>query len=214
MDRGAIASTRVEGAPRHGVASILCNVALAAFFSPFLYAQLANPNWEWQRSLPIVVQVSLMVTLFLTRRPSAATSGSAVEWIVGVAGTLAPMLMWPTPEPGRLSWLGQPLQTFGVALSIVALSSLGRSIAVVPANRGIKTGGAFRVVRHPIYAAYSFTFIGFVMCSPTTRNALVAAASLLLLVLRAVFEERLLMREPLYRQYAERVRWRMLPGAF
>lgn len=106
------------------------------------------------------------------------------------------------------------MQAFGLALSTASLLSIGRSIAIVPANRGIRTGGAYRVVRHPIYAAYALTFVGFVMCEPTLRNAAVGVTTLLLLAVRAVFEERFLMREPQYRAYAEGVRWRMLPGIF
>lgn len=216
MERGPVASAKLEGAtPRHGVASILCNIVLAGFFSLFVIAQFANAEgWDWTRSFPIVVQVSVMVLMFLTRRPSRATSNNAVEWIVGVAGTLSPMLMRPAPAPGELAWIGQPLQALALALSTAALLSIGRSIAVVPANRGIKTGGAYRVVRHPVYAAYLFTFAGYLMCEPTVRNAVVGVVSLLLLGTRAIFEERFLMREPEYRAYAERVRWRMLPGVF
>ena len=166
------------------------------------------------RSFPIVMQVSVTVILFLTRRPSFATSSNVVEWVVGVAGTLFPMLMSPAPTPGSLTWLGQPLQALGLALSTISLLSIGRSIAVVPANRGIKTSGAYRVVRHPIYAAYTLTFAGYVMCEPTLRNAAVGVTTLLLLAVRAVFEERFLLRDAEYLAYAERVRWRMLPGIF
>jgi protein-S-isoprenylcysteine O-methyltransferase Ste14 len=216
MQRGAAAEARVEEATaRHSVASILCNIVLAGFFSLFLIAQITNPDrWDWARSFPIVAQVSVMVMMFLTRRPSAATTTSPIEWIVAVAGTLCPMLMRTTPVPGELAWIGQPLQVLGLVLSTAALLSIGRSIAVVPANRGIKTGGAFRMVRHPVYAAYIFTFAGFVMSSPTARNAVVGIASLLLLGLRAVFEERFLMRDPRYAAYAEQVRWRLFPGVF
>lgn len=215
MERGAGGGTVATATPRHGFASILCNIVLAGFFSIFVYAQLTRPGpWNWLRSFPIVMQVSVTMILFLTRRPSLATSSSVVEWIIGIAGTLFPMLMSPAPSPGALTWLGAPLQAFGLALSTAALLSIGRSIAVVPANRGIRTGGAFRVVRHPIYAAYTLTFVGYVLCEPTVRNAAVGATTLVLLAVRAVFEERFLMREPQYRAYAEGVRWRMLPGLF
>jgi len=105
MERGGEAGGTVASAiPRHGVASILCNIVLAGFFSIFVYAQLTRPGpWDWVRYFPIVMQVSVTMTLFLTRRPSLATSSSVLEWIIGIAGTLLPMLMSPAPSPGALT---------------------------------------------------------------------------------------------------------------
>ena len=94
MARGAVAQeTLPKATPRHRIASILCNIVLAGFFSLFVIAQLINTEpWDWLRSFPIVMQVSTMVVLFLTRRPSVATTSNRVEWLVAVAGTLSPML--------------------------------------------------------------------------------------------------------------------------
>lgn len=216
MERGAVVEASLpEATPRHGVASILCNIALAAFYSLFIAAHfVVEGERDWTYSAPIVVQETVMVLLFLTRRPSSATTSSPIEWGVGVAGTLSPMLLRLSAISGELTWLGRPLQTIGVLLSIVALLSIGRSIGVVPADRGIRTGGAYRIVRHPVYSAYIVTFTGYLMCSPTARNAAVVVVSLLLLGARAVFEERFLMRDARYRDYAQRVRWRMLPWLF
>jgi hypothetical protein len=39
-------------------------------------------------------------------------------------------------------------------LVLAATLRLGRSFGIVATNRGIQTGGLYRIVRHPIYAAY------------------------------------------------------------
>ena len=44
---------------------------------------------------------------------------------------------------------------------------------IVAAHRGIKTGGLYRAVRHPIYAAYLLAFGGFVLAHPSGYNTLV-----------------------------------------
>jgi protein-S-isoprenylcysteine O-methyltransferase Ste14 len=201
--------------PRHSLGSILCNIALAGFYGLFVYAQLTiGAGGRWWSSVPIIIQELLMVILFLTRRPSWTLARQPLHWAVAVTCTLSPMLLRPTPVAGSLSWIGQYVLPAGLLLSSAALLSLGRSIGVVPANRGIKTGGAYRLVRHPIYAAYMVTFVGYIMCWPTLRNWLVIVVTSILFAVRAVQEESLLAHEPEYREYSRRVRWRLLPFVF
>jgi protein-S-isoprenylcysteine O-methyltransferase Ste14 len=201
--------------PRHTFVSILCNIGLAAFYSLFVIAHLLDQReWDWAYQGPVILQQSIMVLAFLTRRPSFETSRQPLDWAAGIAGTLMPMLLRPTPVPGSLTWLGRPLMITGFVVSIGALLSLGRSIAVVPANRGLQTGGAYSLVRHPVYAAYSVTFVGYLIGSPSSWNVVIVGAAVFLLGLRAVLEERFLKREPQYNAYSAQVRWRMVPGVF
>src|ERR1700682_5194874 len=46
------------------------------------------------------------------------------------------------------------LITAGVLLQIYAKLTLRRSFGIIAANRGVMTSGPYRVVRHPMYAAY------------------------------------------------------------
>lgn len=200
--------------PRHTTFSILCNIALAAFYSLFVIAHFSAERWDLSYTLPVLVQQSIMVLTFLTRRPSFETSRRPLDWIVAVAGTLFPMLLRPAAAPGALAWLSRPLMITGLLTGAAALLSLGRSIAVVPANRGLKTGGAYRFVRHPIYATYSVTLIGYLLGSPSLNNGAVVVGAVFLFACRSLLEERLLKAEPEYQAYCEQVRWRMLPGVF
>ncbi len=92
--------------------------------------------------------------------------------------------------------------------------TLGRSFALLPANRGIVSTGLYQVVRHPIYMGYVITHLAFLAASPTLWNlvALVVADGALLA--RAVCEERTLALDATYRSYQQRVRWRVAPGLF
>ena len=56
---------------------------------------------------------------------------------------------------------------------IAALLSLQRSFGIVPANRGIREGGLYRIVRHPLYAAELLVFLGVVLVTPTPWNILI-----------------------------------------
>jgi protein-S-isoprenylcysteine O-methyltransferase Ste14/uncharacterized membrane protein (UPF0127 family) len=207
------------GSPRRSrvdVAALLGNVALAAIFGLFAGSQVsaAIGTGQWATTMPIALQETLLVVLFLTRRRCFATSDRPLDWIVGFTGTLLPLLMRPDAVRGPLNWLGEPLQFLGVAAAVAALSFLGRSFGVVAANRGVKTSGLYSIVRHPTYAGYMLSYVGYVMSYPTSSNVLVAVATLFAFNARAIFEERLLRRDPHYRAYQLGTPWRFVPYVY
>jgi protein-S-isoprenylcysteine O-methyltransferase Ste14 len=89
---------------------------------------------------------------------------------------------------------------------------LGRSFGIVAAHRGLRTDGPYRLVRHPLYAAYLITYVGYLLSYPRLVNVLIVAVTTVVMVARAVAEERLLADDPEYRAYRERTRWRFVPG--
>jgi len=195
------------------VGALLCNLALALLYGFFAAAHVtqAVTTGQWATTLPLVAQEALLVVLFLTRRRSRDTSGRPADWVVGIGGTVLPLCMRPAPGLGPLSALGEPLQAVGLAAAVVALGCLGRSIGVVAANRGIQTAGLYRLVRHPMYGGYLLGYLGYALSYPTPRNLLLSAATLLALMARATVEERFLARDPRYRAYLHRTRWRFVP---
>jgi protein-S-isoprenylcysteine O-methyltransferase Ste14 len=72
----------------------------------------------------------------------------------------------------------------------------------------------YRFVRHPIYLGYLLTHIGFVAANLADWNLCILAAADIALMMRAVREERTLAQDPEYRDYMQRVRWRIIPGVF
>ena len=104
----------------------------------------------------------------------------------------------------------------GIGLLIVVFGklSLGRSFGLAPANRGIVCSGLYRHVRHPIYLGYLITHLGFVIANPVSWNLCLLGAADCALVLRAIREEKTLARDPEYRAYMHRVRWRIVPRIF
>jgi protein-S-isoprenylcysteine O-methyltransferase Ste14 len=210
----------IEGEERAPVPSrirtfntIGCNVLLAVLYGFFATAHVAfaHRTGQWATAMPLVLQESLLVVLFLTRRRSFATSTRPIDWAIGIVAAFLPMLMRPIDPPGSLDWLGRPVQIAGLTLAVIGMSFLGRSIGVVPANRGVKTSGLYRLVRHPMYAAYVASYFGYIASYPSPRNALIGAATVVALYVRAILEERFLARDPAYRRYLKEVRWRFIP---
>jgi protein-S-isoprenylcysteine O-methyltransferase Ste14 len=197
-----------------GAGALAVNVLMAAFYALFAAAhwELLRQGGRWGTILPIFLQETLLVALFLSRRRSRATSARPGDWLLGVAGTFLPLLMRAHEPLGALAWIGRPVQIAGLVLALVAVAGLGRSFGIVPAHRGLRTAGPYRVVRHPLYAAYALTYVGFLLSYPRALNVLLVGVTLAVMYLRAVAEERLLADDPAYRAYRERTRWRFVPG--
>src|SRR5579871_1504765 len=216
--RVAIAGVDAEVEPVRGgaLAAAAGNLGLAALYASFCAAHLAHvrATGRWLPLVPILVEEALLVALFLVRRRSRRVSTRFGDWAVGVGGTYLPLLLRATAEAGTLAPLGFGLQAAGFGVSVLALCALGRSLGVVAADRGVRAGGLYRGVRHPLYAGETVSYLGYLVSYPSLRNALVVLATTLALAVRAGVEERFLARDPAYRDYVAAVRWRFVPGLY
>ncbi|MEL0253295.1 MAG: isoprenylcysteine carboxylmethyltransferase family protein, partial [Novosphingobium sp.] len=88
--------------------------------------------------------------------------------------------------------------------------SLRRSFGVAPANRGIKTNGLYRFVRHPIYAGYLVLHIGLFILIPSVYNLAVYAVAWAAQIMRIKAEEALLLQDPAYVAFKQRTRFRLM----
>ncbi|MFQ5351621.1 MAG: methyltransferase family protein [Candidatus Binatia bacterium] len=166
-------------------------------------------------SVPLVIEQSILVVLFLSRRRSRHTSDKLWDWTVATVGTWGALALRPWGSaPASVEAMGIGIQIVGVSLAAIAFSNLGRSVGVVAANRGLKTGGLYRFVRHPVYTAHVMTHAGFVMANPHPWNATIAVVVFVGLLLRIGAEERLLSETDDYVVYREQVRWRLCPGLY
>ena len=102
------------------------------------------------------------------------------------------------------------LATAAVGVSVLGGASLqlGRDLRVHPAphaSTALRTDGAYRLVRHPIYSGLLLFAAGIAIVNGTLRGSAVSCGLGLLLAVKAHFEERLLARRfPEYAQYASR----------
>ena len=188
------------------------NVVVIALF--LLLAAASYRNFVTSRSVQafgILAVNTLFVGLFLVRRPAKSETPRLSLWLLGVTGTALPLLLRPGDMGGFIR-VGTAMQIVGVVMVVAGLLSLRRSFAVVPGNRGIRQGGLYRIVRHPIYFSELVALLGAVLVSPTVANWVVWFCECGVQVARATAEEELLAEDPVYRAYRERVPHRLIPG--
>ncbi|WP_342236290.1 methyltransferase family protein [Inquilinus sp. OTU3971] len=212
---------RTSSTPRCGSPFILDMVerSLVTIVFGFLLFSLLR---GFQRSgnpldLALLVSEGSVVLFILIRRTTTEVSLRPIDWLIAVAGSIAPLLVRPTGTaeaamvPAVVSAL---LMLAGFAMQIAAKLTLNRSFGIVAANRGVKVDGPYRIVRHPMYAGYLLTQIGFLLNQPSLWNFSVYAVGLGFQLWRLLAEERILTEDPAYLRFAGLVRYRLLPGVF
>ena len=187
-------------------------VAVLPFIYP-LYRQLTSPALTLPRLAAICSYVVLVSTM-VTRRPPVRVTTNPWYWIltfVASYGLLVPALL---PIPGvRLApiVLTNTLAVLGVAVMLYGRFSLGRNIGLLPAQRRLALGGAYRFVRHPIYTGNFVIFASLILAALSPWTVLVVGILTGLFMLKSVVEERFLQGDPAYAAYMQRVRWRWFP---
>ena len=164
-------------------------------------------------SLLLTAMNALLVIFYVRRRRATEVGTSVKVVVVANLGTFGNFL-YETGDPIHPA-VNAPCTVVMLAalvISLAAFLSLGRSWGIIPANRGVKTGGLYRFVRHPIYASYIIFDAAYALAAFTWRNAAVAATIALILYARARYEEELLLRDPEYAAYAQRTRAMLIPG--
>lgn len=197
-------AVRICQAALNIVIVLLCVLLILASYRAFVRTHSFQ-------SFGVLAVNGLFLGLFLTRRPAVAESQSLPVWILAVSAVAVPFLLRPG-TPGGLAVIGNTLQLAGVVMLMAGMLSLRRSFAVVPGNRGIRTGGMYRIVRHPLYLSELIVLLGTVLVNPTLPNWVILIVECGLQFARARAEEDFLSTDPDYRAYRERVRYRLIPG--
>jgi protein-S-isoprenylcysteine O-methyltransferase Ste14 len=161
-------------------------------------------------SIPNTFAAALLcgaIVLFAVRR-EPARKGSAFDAFLAIVGTFS-MAFLPIARYHHLSIT--ILQIIGSAVWLWALISLGRSFGIAPADRGLKTQGPYRFIRHPMYAGELINSLGAVIAVATAQGLIVFSIWWLFQMLRILKEEPVIAG---YGEYRQAVRWRILPGVW
>jgi protein-S-isoprenylcysteine O-methyltransferase Ste14 len=143
------------------------------------------------------------------RRDVASEAGRGSSALIVIC-SLLPFAARPA---GSVVWEGGPwIAAAGAFLGLLAVSALGDCFAVAPALRGVVSNGPYAAVRHPMACAFLAIAGGYLSIFASPWNAAVLGLSGAVAVAAALLEERLLMKDGRYRDYAARVRWRFVPG--
>jgi len=126
---------------------------------------------------------------------------------------------WSPVFPLWLMVLGFLLISVGYAFAAWAFieNRFFSSVVRIQADRGhvVCDSGPYRIVRHPGYAGTIPPLLGIVLALSSMWTLIPAAVALIIAVIRTVLEDRTLQDElPGYRDYARRVRYRLIPGIY
>ena len=191
---------------------------IASLFVSFAHRMLADgARTASLGALLAVLSEALPFFFVLFRAPAKSLSLRPGDWLIAITATVAPLLVQPAFGGSATLvgvTVGYGLMMAGLFVQVSAKIMLGRRFGLVPANRGVRMLGPYRFVRHPMYAGYTITHIGFLVAMPSPLNAAIYAFALAMQLLRIAREEAVLMQDPLYSDYAGRVRYRLFPGLY
>ena len=179
-----------------------------------LYRRYTSDNLSFPRAVLGIQGFILIITMVLRRTPVKVTP-NPWYWLLSFVATYGLIAV------NAFSWNGRPivpsivtnvLAVLSAVIFIYARLSLGRSIGLVPANRGIVTRGAYRYVRHPIYSGLLVAMIALVLRSYAPSTLLAVLFIIVLFAIKSVVEERFLSADPAYAAFMQRVRYRWIPG--
>lgn len=128
----------------------------------------------------------------------------------------------------RFGWSRMPVWAQAIGAILIALcmyvswvtfraNSYAAPVVKIARERGhrVVDSGPYAHVRHPMYAGALLFFVGTPLLLGSWYGLAATPVLIVVLAVRAVLEERTLAEElPGYRDYAQRVRWRLIPGVW
>jgi protein-S-isoprenylcysteine O-methyltransferase Ste14 len=168
---------------------------------------LANPlryQAEMLHSGVYIVFVSLVIFLFIVRRPVKSKHTNWQGGLVAIAGTfILNLALVPVPPNSDTTLLlvSTGIGLVGTLFTIWSLATLGRCFGVFPEARGMVRRGPYRWVRHPVYLGEIVAGFGAVLVRPQWAVLAIFVLFIALQYWRALNEERAL--EEAFPEYAE-----------
>jgi protein-S-isoprenylcysteine O-methyltransferase Ste14 len=197
-------------------ADLVARFVVGALFALLSYNLLADfARTQRITGLLLLVSESLVVVLTILRRRARIVDRSVPAAVVTALSLAGPALLRTAQGPGLVPDLVTAVASaIGLIVIIAGKITLGRSFGIAPANRGVVVAGPYTFVRHPIYFGYLITHVAFACAHPTPRNVLTLVVTDAALMIRALYEERVLARDDRYQTYCRRVAWHVVPGVF
>ena len=192
-----------------------------------------RPGWVFAIVLVLAFGISAVVIArvnpIIYRARSRFQPGTK-SWDKALLAFMLPAMVAILPvaalDAGRLGWSHVPtgLVILGYAATLLGIALTGWAQAVNPyfepgvriqseRHQHVIDSGPYRFVRHPGYVAALLLFFGMPLALGSYWALVPAALATALLIVRTDWEDRLLQAELAgYRDYASRVRWRLVPG--
>ena len=193
--------------------------------------------WEAWAFIAVFVACNLSLTIWvaisdprlLERRmragPTAEKEKSQKIIVTIVLLSLAAAVLIPALDH-RFGWSDVPTSAVILGDALIAISYIGFYFVLrentygaatvrVEENQKVISTGPYGIVRHPMYAAALTLMLGIPLALGSWWGLIAFAPGVPGLVWRILDEERLLKRDlPGYAEYAQRMRFRLIPGLF
>jgi protein-S-isoprenylcysteine O-methyltransferase Ste14 len=185
-------------------------VFTAASLGPTIYLAKANPAalqrrmHAGPRAEPRAAQKVIITGSFLVL--FAMMAFSALDHRMG----------WSTVPPW-VSVLGDALVAAGLGLAMLVIIQNSYAAATVTVETGqqVASGGVYKLVRHPMYVGNVIMMVGMPLALGSYWGLLFVVPGIAVLVFRILDEEKLLITDlPGYREYAQHVRYRLVPNVW
>jgi len=181
-------------------------------YSLSTYLHLFNTYGQPQTIFFISYQL-IALAFLLIRKNAVTLSSRPLDYVYALLGLGSSLLFRPAYAYSN-SIIGMFLEAAGGFFVLGAFLSLNRSFGIAPENRGVKTIGLYRIIRHPMYFGYVVVEIGFVINNFSAFNLTVLVVAIFFTILRLRAEERVLRKDSRYIEYSQRTRWRLIPFIF
>ena len=149
-------------------------VLIATVYGGFVWHMLRGYSGPPDVSnMLIVISEALPFLFVMLRSPSASLSRHPWDWTVAVLATVSPLLIRRRGECRRLD-RAEALAFGDVVRALPADRRQGRARPLLRHRRSQSRRaryGPYRFVRHPMYAGYTLTHIGFLLAMPSLLNA-------------------------------------------
>jgi protein-S-isoprenylcysteine O-methyltransferase Ste14 len=193
--------------------SVLLSLSCAILAAPHAWALLHG--FDAFELLHLTYNLAVAILFLIRTRPSLV-SLNPLHWTVALLTSFSGFFFIRQGSNPHtvLLWTGDGLIGASILFSLVAALTLGRSFDLFPALRRVKTRYVYQVVRHPIYASALILRFGYILKNPSIYNAVLLLLLALLYDRRARYEEDILSQDRSYVDYAERVKYRFVPGVY
>jgi protein-S-isoprenylcysteine O-methyltransferase Ste14 len=214
-------------------------IAVPIYFGLFMFLPAGTLAWVrgWVFIAMFIGSLAIVGVLLWRVNPEVVVARTGVQtgtkpWDKVLLCFLLPAFYAIIPvaalDDGRFHWfpLSWWVSAVGYVLFFAGLALVARAEAVnkhfevtvrIQTDRGhtVVDTGPYRVVRHPGYVAGIIFSIGAALALGSLWALVPAGIASALLILRTRWEDQMLQAElPGYREYAERVRYRLLPGVW
>jgi len=191
---GSLTVLRITNEPEFPGA-VLCLVAIVMYGGWKIWetrisvGELSQPETNRDKGtveICAVVEIALVISLLLSR--------NRLQLGLGIGGLM--------------------IMAVGIHIRVTAIRTLENdySLRIRPLSNRPNCIGPYAIVRHPAYLGTLICHTGIVMVFANRYSFLILAVWYAVVLVRTLVEDTFLMGDSAYRKYAQRVRWRLVPG--